>query len=315
MKARVLLFVLAAFFLRAEDPAEQPLTRTQIRHLLQQARNLYRDDDAEPEELADAAQAFGLAANQAEPGEVDLDAVRFAEALAWMRTGQPDRALEAFGNIQGFPLPEQRARHRFHRGNAHLAAGEQALTQDDFQSAKQQMEEAIENYIASLQEDPQAESAKQNLEIARRRRRWGEENAPPPPPPEEDGEDDEESEDQDDPEERETPQDMPPPTPEDEQDQEQDAEMQHQPGEDEEGVQDQPQDGDEETDADDPTPAAPDLVEDVDGEAPQDDPDLEDLTEEESRRTLDRLFEQERRRREEILHNRHRDSPPVEKDW
>lgn len=308
----LLLFALLSVRGETEAPeAPEALSRFQVRQLLRDARGVYEDAEAEPEAFAEAARAFALAAEHGEPGEVNFDAIRFAEALSWMRANQPERALEAFERVEGFPRSGDRARHRFHRGNAHLAAGENALSGEDFESAKAQMTQAIDNYIASLLEDPEAEPAKQNLEIARRRLQFVEENQPPPPPPEP-GDDDEEEEEDPDPAEE-----PPPPEPGEEGEEgedDPDASPEPEPGEDDPD-EDPGEPGEEDGEDGDPAPATPDLVEDVEGEAPDDDPDLEDLTEDDARRTLDWLFEQERRQREDILRNRHRHRAPVEKDW
>lgn len=314
MKRLLPLLMLATLPAWSETEPRETLSRFQVRQLLRQARNLYNDDEVEPEALEETARAFALAAEHGEPGEVNLDAVRFAEAMAWMRANQPERALEAFERIQGFPRADERARHRFHRGNAHLAAGENALSGEDFDTAKEQMSLAIENYIASLLEEPGAEPTKQNLEIARRRLQFVEENAPPPPSVEPEPGEDEDQEEQDPGEE------PPPPQPGEEGEEGEDPDPQPQPQPDPEpGDEDDTDAPGEEAEQDpadgDPADATPDLVEDVEGEAPRDDPDLEDLTEDEARRTLDWLFEQERRQREDILRNRHRHRAPVEKDW
>ena len=318
MIRRLLIASLLVFTVRAEDPAPETdtLSPVQVRQLLRDASALYEEhaddsDAADPEALTEAARAFARAAREGDPGEVHLDAVRLAEAMAWMRAGQPEQALEAFDRIQGFSETHDRARHRFLRGNAHLAAGEAALSREDFETAKSQMGEAVESFISSLMEDPQAEAAKQNLEIARRRLRWVEENEPPPA--EEDTDPDDQDEEPDD-----TPQPEIPPKPEPGDEEEDDPDDDPAPteaeGEDEgEESETDPADEDEtdgEADADTGDPAA---QEDVDGDPVAED--LDDLDLEDAVQTLDALLEQERRLREEIIRNRHHRSIPVEKDW
>ena len=321
MIRRVLLILLLATGLRAEesDPEPETLSRVQIRQLLRDARRLY---DAQPEEAdaesraahAEAARAFARAAEAGDPGEVNLDAVRLAEAMAWMRADQPELALEAFDRIQGFDEALDRARHRFLRGNAHLAAGEAALSREDFEEAKTQMGEAVESLISSLMEDPQAEAAKQNLEVARRRLRWVEENEPPPPPPEEEpGEDDSEEEDTD-PDET-PPPDMPDmPEPQDDED-EQETDPDGDEDDGAEAADADAEEGDEGEDEEEAEPGEPEWTEDVDGAAAADDPEFDDLDMDTAEQTLDALLEQERRLREEIIRNRRIRTIPVEKDW
>jgi len=191
-----LLILLLTLPLFAEDVPEA-LTPTQVRHLLREARQLYTSE--EPEDLANAARMFRAAAEAADPDEVHLDAVRLAEAMAWMQANQTERALEAFEGIQGFEDAADRARHRNLRGNAHLAAGEQAFAQEEFDAAKEHMESAVQSFIESLQDNPASEDGKRNLEIAHRRLQHVIENTPPPPPPDEDGESDDSDEDDADP--------------------------------------------------------------------------------------------------------------------
>lgn len=291
---KFLFLLLLTLPLFAEEVPED-LTPAQVRHLLREARQLYASE--EPEDLANAARLFRAAAEAADPEEVHLDAVRLAEAMTWMRADQTERALEAFEHIQGFEDAADRARHRNLRGNAHLAAGEQAFAQEEFDTAKEHMESAIQSFIESLQDDPASEDGKRNLEIANRRLRHVIENTPPPPPPEESGEDDDSEEGEDaDPDQT----DQPDPT---------------DPSEDE-------SDPSDEFDPSDPSdPADPSDLSDAsdlsdDPSASEHTPE-EDFSEEEAQRTLDALLEQERRLRDEILRNRNRNlqTVPVEKDW
>ena len=291
------------------------LTPFQIRHVLREARRLYEADeeDADPATLAEAARAFALAAEKGEPGEINLDAVRLAEAMAWMRAERPEDALEAFEKIQGFEAAADRARHRLLRGNAHLAAGERAFSQEDFDTAKEQMGEAIESYIASLMDDPTSEAAKQNLELAHRRLRFVEENEPPPPPPE-NQEDEDEDQDQEDGDDEQDQEPQPQPGEADESEEGED-DPEPQPGEEEEDDDTRPEEGDPGEDEAEGDPAPADPGEEDDPREMEMDPELDDLTDDEIESTLNALLEQERRLRDEILRNRHRRQIPVEKDW
>ncbi|MCC5849544.1 MAG: hypothetical protein JJU29_15795 [Verrucomicrobia bacterium] len=302
-----------------EAAQAEDLTPFQIRHVLREARRLYEahDEESDPAALAEAAHAFALAAEKGEPGEVNLDAVRLAEAMAWMRADRPEAALEAFEKIQGFDEAADRARHRLLRGNAHLAAGERAFSQEDFDAAKEQMGEAIESYIASLMDDPASEAAKQNLELAHRRLKFvkdeeGEyEQEMPQPGDDEEGEEgkDEEGEDE-----------MPPrPVDELEGEEDEDGEQvmepepDDQPGEEGDETEADERDPDEDDPEGDPAIADPgEEDEPLEGEMA---PEVDDLTDEEIESTLNALLEQERRLRDEILRNRHRRQIPVEKDW
>jgi len=303
---RLLLFVLLATPGFA-DEAVEPLSPAQVRALLREARTLYASEDTE--ELGKSAELFGAAAEAADPGEVHVDAVRLAEAQAWLKADQPQRALEAFEQIQGFEQAADRARHRMLRGNAQLLLGEQALAEEDFEAAKEQMNQAIESFVESLMEDPRSEDAKRNLEIANRRLQYVIENEPPPPEPPTKEEDEEK---QDPPEE---------PPPEEQESEPESGEGESEPQEQEsdpsEGEdQGEPQPGDPQEGEGEPSdpqeepgePEEPGEAESMEGE-------LDDLSEEEAGRTLDALLEQERRLREEILQNRRLRTIPVEKDW
>lgn len=317
MKFLLLLTLLAAPFAAAHEDGEDHLTPGQVRYLLRQGRRLYEQGEAEA--FAEAARTFALAAQHADPAEVHLDAVRLAEAKAWLQADRPDLALNAFEQIQGFDAPADRARHRLLRGNAHLAAGELALAGEDFEAAKEQMEQAIQSLIDALQTDPASEEAKRSLEIAHRRLRYVIDNQPPPPPPE-GGEGDAEQDDEDENQEQE-PQPQPQPQPE-----EGEGDAEEEPGEDDRpqmpppAPEDQPQDGEPEEGEGDGDPAdareAPLLEEEVaEHDGPDLDLDTDNLDEEEARRALEALMEQERRLREQILQNRRIRTIPVEKDW
>lgn len=284
------------------------LSPAQVRQLLNQAVQHYQSD--EKPEPAEAAQLFRAAVENADPGEVHTDAVRLAEAMAWMQAGDPERALEAFEQIQGFEQPAHRARHRHLRGTAHLAAGEQAFAREDFGPAREHMESAVQSFIESLQEDPASDVGKRNLEIAHRRLQHIIDHTPPPPPPDESGEgqndDTDPSEDAQDspqhPPDSADPNDSEPP--------------------DNSDASDAPDTSDEsdtseESEESDPA-GAPDASAPSEARESASSPDLEeDFSEEEAQRTLDALLEQERRLRDEILRNRNRQlqTLPVEKDW
>jgi hypothetical protein len=288
MKVLLLLFLTLPLFAE-EEP--QPLTPAQVRHLLREARQLYTSE--EPEDLANAARMFRAAAEAADPDEVHLDAVRLGEAMAWIKANQTEQALEAFERIQGFEDAADRARHRNLRGNAHLAAGEQAFAQEEFEAAKEHMESAVQSFIESLQDNPASEDGKRNLEIAHRRLRHVIENTPPPPPPDESGESEGSDEDDaDDQQDQTDPTDQSDPSDEDESD---------------------PSDESDPTDQSDPIDQT-DPSDPSDPSASEPLPE-EDFSEEEAQRTLDALLEQERRLRDEILRNRNLQTVPVEKDW
>jgi len=305
----LILFLLLVFPLFAEETVET-LRPAQVRHLLREARKQYMSEDLQ--ELAEAARIFSAAAEASDPGEVHVDAVRLAEAQAWLKADQHDRALEAFEKIQGFEQAADRARHRLLRGNAQLAMGERALAEENFEAAKDQMNQAIESFVESLMEDPRSADAKRNLEIANRRLQYVIENEPPPPPPEKNPEDQQQE------------QEKPP------EEQEQDGQSQPSQGEgepDEQKQESEPSEGEEPEEPPSPQPQAREG--EGDPSDPQDEPgepeepgeteptegDLEDLSEEEAQRTLDALLEQERRLREQILQNRRIRTIPVEKDW
>lgn len=304
MKPLLYFLLLLGLPLFAEDDLPD-LTPAQIRHMLREARQLYDSEDSE--DLINAARIFRAAAGAADPDEVHLDAVRLAEAMAWMQAGQTEAALNAFESIQGFENAVDRARHRNLRGNAHLAAGEQAFAQEEFDAARGHMESAVQSFIESLQDDPASDHTRRNLEIANRRLQHVIDNTPPPPPPEESGEngdsDEDDSEDQ---------QDQPDPT-----DQSDPSEDASDPS-DESDSSDESDKSDPSDPSDESDPADPSDLSDV-ADAPstsEPTPD-EDLSEEDVQRTLDALLEQERRLRDEILRDRARTlrTPPVEKDW
>jgi hypothetical protein len=302
---RCALFALLLLPLIAEEAPEQ-LTAAQVRALLREARNNYSSED--PEDLALAAQRFALAAQAADPGEVNLDAVRLAEAKAWMKANQSERALEALRKIQGFDRAGDRARHRHLLGGAHLAAGEEALAREEFDAAKEHMEQAVQAFTDSLKEHPVSTEAKENLEIAHRRLQHVIDVTPPPPPGDPESGDDQ----QEDPEDGDQEQ-QPQPQP---QEQEQEQGQEQGQGQEEPETSD-PSDPSDESDMPEPAEASDPTDSSGTGEpsgAPAPEEPL-DLTEEETLRTLDALQEQERRQREEILRNRQLRRVPVEKDW
>lgn len=306
---RALLLLLLAGSALAEEPVET-LTPAQVRALLREGRSRFDSEDSQ--DLAEAARMFAAAADAADPGEVHVDAVRLAEAKAWLKADQPQRALEAFEKIQGFERAADRARHRMLRGNAQLLLGEQALAEEDFDAAKELMELAIESFVESLMENPVSEDAKRNLEIANRRLQYVIENEPPPPPPDEEpqeGEDPEQQPPEEEPEEQD------PSEPESGEGEPEPQEQESEPQEGEDEGEPQPTDPrEQEGDPSESQDPAPEWDEQV--EQPSREMELEDdLSEEEVERALDALLEQERRLREQILQNRRLRRIPVEKDW
>jgi outer membrane biosynthesis protein TonB len=245
----------------------------------------------------DAAGSF--AATNAVPGEFDADAIRLAEAMAWMKANRPDEALKSFERLKGFDESEERARQRLLKGNAHLAQAEQHVAGEQWDEGIQQATKAAEAFASSLKENAESMEAKRNLEIARDRERTYRLLRPPPtptPPPQPTPQ----AQPSPTPSPQPSPQ-GPTPTPDPSASPTPQPNGQPSPTPQAEGTP-QPQDGDSEQK---PEPGEEGNA----GEA-----DAKDLTEEETERILDALLEQEKRMRDQILRRNLRQIP-VEKDY
>lgn len=294
----------------AVEESTDSLTSRDAWRGLDEAVRLYQEGEFEQ-----AATLFQHLRQQAPEGEFDPDAVRLAEARAWMQSGDPAKTLETLEGVEGFEVDRLQAETRILEGNAAYQIAEQALSQQDPAAAKENAERALERFRNALSVDPRNETAAHNLELTQR----FVEQIPEPPPQEneEDQENDqqEEQEDSQD-QEQQQQQDSQEQQQQDSEDQEQQPEQDSQEQQEDQESQDQPEQDQPDSDKasseeqEQPSPEDPDSS----NRSEPTEQEIQEFSEEQARQLLDTYDEQERRQRRQFLEQRVR-TIPVEKDW
>jgi len=306
---RKLIFIVLTILtttLLADEEAPSTFTRSQIRTLLQQTIELYSSEDQT--DLEQAAQNFQALVTDAPEGEMDQDALALAESMAFLKAGQPQKALERLDQIEGFEESKERSQARMMKGNAQRQLSEAAVSSEQWEDATTQMTGAVESYKNALREDSNLVAARQNLELSNKRLQEIIELTPPPPEDQEsedqeENEDDEETSDDQEQQQNQEPGDESDPS-DDEQEQDSDpsdpADDQQDPSD-----QDEPPESEESSEEENADPA---------GQASEGVDPAEELDAKQAEQLLDAALEQEKRQRRQILQQRVR-SIPVEKDW
>lgn len=304
----VFLLPLSAQPADASDAVEEStdsLTSRDAWRGLDEAVRLYKEGEFEQ-----AAALFQHLRQQAPEGEFDPDAVRLAEARAWMQSGDPAKTLETLEGVEGFEVDRLQAETRILEGNAAYQIAEQALAQQDPAAAKENAERALERFRNALSVDPRNETAAHNLELTQR---FMEKIPEPPPQENEEKQENDQQEEQEDSQDQEQQQQQ---DSEDQQDQEQQPEQDSQEEQENQESQDQTeqdqQDSDETSseEQEQPSPEDPDSSK----RSEPTEQELQEFSEEQARQLLDTYDEQERRQRRRFLEQRVR-TIPVEKDW
>jgi len=305
----LLCLVLPVF---AQDEVEKPISRKETKDQLDQASLSYQEG-----EYGAAADIFSMLRDEAPEGELDPDALRLAEGLSWLKSGDADKAMDALESVEGFDVDSLRSQKRLTQGNAAYQLAQQALEAQDLETAKEKSETAQNLYRSALQVNPRNQDAAHNLELTQRFIQ----ELPEPPPQEnqdqEDSENQENSEKQQD-QEQQNSQDQENQDQEnqDSQDQQnQDQEDQQQESEDPQNDQEEEQDSQDEQDQSQGSEGEQEQEsEPSEGTEPTEQPLPEDYSEEQAQTILDTYDEQERRQRRQFLQQRVR-TIPVEKDW
>ncbi|MGA0333727.1 MAG: hypothetical protein ACO3NW_07210 [Kiritimatiellia bacterium] len=323
MNSRFLLFLfmLQGWFLQAQELESTTMTRNQIRAFLEETKNLYGDENKESH--AEAAGRFKALQEQTPEGEMNLDALRLARGMSHLKAGDPDAALKALSEIEGFEDPVLRGQHRQMRGNAQMQLAEAAVSAEDWQNAESKMEAAVESFQNALRENPEEEASRINLELAQKRLQEIVEMKPPPPPQEDQNQQDQNEEKEQQPQDNEQrPQNQ---DPSQEQEKNQDSESAPENEPEQAGPQDQESQNGESSEQDSPdeNPSSDQSGSDerpesaADGE-PQERPGEpsgeEQLDARQAEQILDAALEQEKLQRRQLLQQRIQ-VVPVEKDW
>lgn len=296
--------------LLADEEIPSTMTRSQIRSLLEQTIELYLSE--EQTDLEQAAQNFQALVADAPEGEMDQDALALAESMAFLKTGQPQKALERLDQIEGFEESKERSQARMMKGNAQRQLSEAAVSSEQWEDATTQMTAAVESYKNALREESNLAAARQNLELSNKRLQEIIELTPPPPEDQESEDQDESDDDEEDSEDQEK-----------QQDQSQDQDPSDESDDQEQDPSDQTDPSDDQQDPSDPTdPSEPPESEESSeqenaeptGQASEGGDPAEELDAKQAEQLLDAALEQEKRQRRQILQQRVR-SIPVEKDW
>lgn len=319
MKALIGLLLLIPMLLIAQEPAAAPAaySRREIQLILEQIKQWYAAEDAESRK--NMAQALSELSARAPEGELNPDAVKLARGLALLKAGDPEAALAALEEIEGFDSPERRAQLRQMKGNSQMQLAEKAVAEQDWQSAKTRMQAAMDAFSNALREDGSQEAARYNLELARKRLEEIKAQEPPPPP----------KQDQQDPQDQVKPEDQKDQEEKPDQKQDQNQDQQPQPdasGEqdpDQKQPQDQPDQQDQQTQPDQQDqaetsessgesgqPENAEAAQTAEGEPSEE----EKLDARQAAQILQSALEQEKRQRRQIQMQRIK-PVPVEKDW
>ncbi len=328
------LLIIFSLCVTAEETESTTMARNQIRAFLEETETLYTSED--PKELSEAATRFQALREQTPEGEMNPDALRLAEGMAQLKSGDPEEALRTFDEIDGFEDPVIRGQLRQMKGNAHLKMAQIAMGQTEWEDAKAGMEKAEEAFINTLRENPEMEAARNNLEFAQKCLREIEAQKPPPSEDKEDKQEDQKEEEKDKDKQEEQKQD-----PENQKDGDDKQKGQQDPSQDQQDPsKNDPSDSSDPSDPSDqkdPSEQDPSDQKDPSKQDPKDqkdsskqDPsdqqeqnqagtpgemsDAEKLDAMQAQQLLDAALEQEKAQRRLILQGRAR-TIPVEKDW
>jgi tetratricopeptide (TPR) repeat protein len=280
------------------------VTRAGLKMLLNEARQQFNSENEE--DFPKAAERFRTVREKGPEGEFDLDALRLAEGLSWLRAGDPERALTTLDDVEGFEDPAERSRHRLLKGNAQVQLAEKKAKEQEWDPAIKQMGEAITSLTHALKENPESEAARYNLELAQRKLKAIQQLKPtptPPPPP--------------------TPTPTPGPTPTPTPKPTPTPETQGQPtptptpDENNGDQSEQKEPSNEEGEKSEPSENNPQDAEPSDSEQEGSQAEMteEEIDAEQARKILEAYLEQEKHQRRQILEQRRIRTVPVEKDW
>lgn len=248
-------------------------------------------------DFAEAAEAFGKAAEAAPDAGLDPARARYNEALALQHDEEAaDRTAEAFETALRTTDRSLQARAHYNLGNWLAHRGESLREQNDLPNAVDAAEKSVAAFMNSLLLDPAGEDARRAYELTERRlREWQEEleQMPQQPQPQEGQEsaDRKEQQGESDPSDPSDPSESPEPS-------------DPQPGEDDpSGMQDE-------------SPGEPGeaQVEQPPEDGPPPEPELDEMSEDEARMMLDALRDEEAAMRERMRRSLGR-PVPVDKDW
>jgi hypothetical protein len=182
--------LLVCLFVSPLLPAEEAesLTWQETWRGVDEAVRLY-----EAGEFGNAGALFEKVRKESPEGELDPDAIRLAEGRAWLQSGNAEKAIEVLETIEGFDADRLRSETRILEGSAAYTLAQQALEQQDLESAKENAERAQERFRNALGVDPANEAAAHNLELTQNFIR-----TLPEPPPQENQEEQENQENQQD---------------------------------------------------------------------------------------------------------------------
>lgn len=241
-------------------------------------------------EFEAAAEAFRVAAEEAEDTRLDPARAKFNYANALFAKGDFEGAARAYQEaLRSTDLDVQQRAH-FNRGNALLNRASSLAQEQQFDTAKALTEQALESYRNAITLDPRDRDAKINHEWADRFREQLEEilaQQPPPPQQQPDQDDQQQDEDSQDDEGDAPPEpaDAPEPQPDDD----------HDPGEDEQRM-------------------PPEGVDPMEADAQPMPESMDEMTEEEAMLLLDAMRAEEQETRDQMQLRLGPDEG-VEKDW